>query len=56
MELLEELQVTDARVSVLLSLKVPVAVKRWLKPADIDGLAGLIAMETKPEGVSVLGW
>jgi hypothetical protein len=51
----EEPQVTDDSTCVLLSLKVPVAVKFCVKPTENDGAAGLMAIVTSPDGVSVAG-
>ena len=52
--LLEELQVAVAVMScVLPSLNVPVAANCWVVPSAIDGLAGLIAIETKTAAVTV---
>ena len=52
----EEFQVTEARVWVELSVNVPVAVKRCPVATGIDGLKGLMSIETSPDGVSVPGW
>lgn len=51
----DELQVTEASCCVLLSLNVPVAVKRWAVPRGTLGLPGLSEMETRFGGVSVAG-
>jgi len=52
----EELQVTEARVWVVVSLKVPVAVKRCGEAMETDGLKGVIAIDARLGGVSVPGW
>jgi hypothetical protein len=51
----EELQLTEASCWVLLSLKVPVAIKRCAVPRGIVGLLGLPAIETRLGGVRVAG-
>jgi hypothetical protein len=43
-----ELQVTEARVCVLLSLKEPVAMNRCAVVRGIDEFTGLTAIETSP--------
>ena len=53
--LFEELHVTEARVCVLLSLKVPVATKDCVAPTAKVEEIGLTAIETRPRGVNVLG-
>src|SRR5258708_5214645 len=45
---LEELQVTDWRTCVLLSLKVPVAMNCCVVPGDSVGLGGVTAIDTNP--------
>lgn len=52
----EELHVTETRVWVVLSPKVPMAVNRCAEAMGTDGLNGLIATDARPEGVSTLGW
>jgi hypothetical protein len=56
MVLLEELHVAEAKVCVLLSLNVPVAVKFWAVPAGIFGPIGLTEIDTRLAGTSVAGW
>jgi hypothetical protein len=51
----EELQEVEARVCVLLSLNVPVAMKGWTALTVSDGLAGLTAIETRPVGSRLAG-
>ena len=52
----EELQITEAIVCVLLSLKTPVATNRSVPPGSaIDPLAGLREIETRPAGVRLPG-
>jgi len=51
----EELHVTEASCSVLLSLNVPVAMNRWVAPSESEGVAGVTAMETRLGGVRVAG-
>jgi len=53
---LEELQLADAKVWVLLSLKVPVATNCWVCKGEIDGFAGVKVMNRSPAGVYVHGW
>jgi hypothetical protein len=53
--LFEELHVTDATCSVLLSLKVPVATNCSEVSRGIVVLAGATAMETRFAGVNVAG-
>jgi hypothetical protein len=48
-----ELQVTEASCSVLLSLKVPVAINRWVAPGDSVEVAGVIAIDSRFGGVRV---
>lgn len=52
---LEELQVTEASCSVLLSLKVPVAMNCCAVSRGSVGLLGLSDMETRFGGVNVAG-
>ena len=52
----EELQIADAKVWVLLSLYVPVAINCWVCKVEIDGFAGVRAIETRLEGICVAGW
>jgi hypothetical protein len=52
----EEFQEAEASVSTLLSLNVPVAVKRCAVPSEIVALLGFTAMETSAGGVVVAGW
>src|SRR5208282_3919289 len=52
---LDELQVTEASCCVLLSLNVPVAVKRCAPSRGTVGLLGLNEMERRFGGVSVAG-
>lgn len=52
----EELHVIDSNVCVLLSLKVPVAVKVWSPPIAMEAVAGLTVIEDKFGGVRVPGW
>jgi hypothetical protein len=51
----EELQVTEASCSVLLSLKLPVAMNCCAASRGTVGLVGLSEMETRFGGVSVSG-
>ena len=52
----EELQITEAMVCVLLSLKRPVATKRTVPPGSaIEALAGAREIETRPGGVRLPG-
>jgi trimethylamine:corrinoid methyltransferase-like protein len=44
----EEFQRADCKLSVLLSLNVPTAVKRCCAPAPIEGAAGVIAILVSP--------
>jgi hypothetical protein len=53
--LLEELQITEASVCVLLSLKVPTATSACDVPMIKEGFTGLMPMETKFWGVRVAG-
>jgi len=51
----EELQATDARLCVLLPLKVPVATNCWNDVAEIVGFVGVTVIATRPAGVKALG-
>jgi len=51
----DELQMTDCRVWVLLSLNVPVATKGSDCPGMRDELAGATVMDPRPGGVKLLG-
>jgi hypothetical protein len=51
----EEPQVTEASVWVLPSLKVPLAIKLCVPPAEIDGTGGVTVMELSPFSVSMFG-
>ena len=48
----DELHRADARVCVLVSLNVPVAMSCCAAPATMVGLAGVIVMDTSPAGVN----
>src|ERR1700678_1341445 len=47
----EDVQMTDWRVCGLPSLKVPIATNCWVCPGIRNALAGVTAMETRPDGV-----
>jgi len=50
-----EVQAAEAvRFCVVLSEKVPVAVNCWVTPTGIEGLAGVIAMESSVAAVTVM--
>jgi hypothetical protein len=51
----DEVQFADDSTCVLLSLKVPVAIKFWVNPTEEDGFVGVTAIETRPTGVKVPG-
>ncbi len=51
----DELQVTEASCSVLLSLKVPVAMNCCVVPGDKVDVAGVTSIDMRFGGVSVLG-
>ena len=51
----EDLHVTDAKVWVLLSLKVPVAMRCNVVPMATVEVAGVTAIDTRVRGVSVAG-
>jgi hypothetical protein len=46
---------TDAKVWVLVSLRVPVAVRDWTPPTGMDRFAGLTEIEANPVGASEAG-
>jgi hypothetical protein len=54
--LLGELHLADTNVSVVLPVKVPIAVRLSNPPSGTHGLLGVMAMETSPLGVRVVGW
>ena len=55
-EVSDELQVAEAKICVLLSLNVPMAVNGWPEPKGVEGLVGVTAIETKLGGAKVPGW
>ena len=53
---LEELQTTEERICVLPSEYVPVAINCCVNPTKTEGAVGAMAIDTRPGGVSDVGW